>query len=138
MGLVYPDATSSDCAALPGGQNSSQLRRVRLARAGLARERGRRAVTFQNKMIMNDDNTTHYNVHSACVMSSPSRQQLVQSVAQDEPCCQCEQDHCNNNATMTNESTTNIYGNDGDKLTVVSLDILLNLSPPPTRPTHDG
>ena len=77
MGLVDPDTTSSDCAALPGGRSSSHLRRARLARAGLARERGRHAVTFQNKTTTNNNDTMHYSVHSACFMSSPSRQQPV-------------------------------------------------------------
>jgi hypothetical protein len=72
----------------------------------------------------------HCNVHSACVMSSPSRQPPIQSVAQDKPHRQCKQDHCNNNATMTNGSPTNVYGNDRDKPMVILLDVLSNLSPP--------
>jgi hypothetical protein len=130
--------TFFDCAALPGGRNFSQLRRARLARAGLAIERGHHAVTFQNKTTTNDNNTMHYDVHSACVMSSPSRQQPLQSIVQDKPRCQCKQDHCNDNATTTNESPTNVYGNDGDKLTVVLLDVSSNLSCLPTCLTHNG
>ncbi len=91
-----------------------------------------------NKTMMSDDDMMHYDVHSACVMSSSSRQQPVQFVVQDKPRCQCEQDNCNNNAMTTNESPTNIYGNDGDKSTVVLLDVLSNFSPPPTCLMHDG